>query len=344
MFTRIDMLPIYDRHERDRVQSRWEKLENLEAVDRVKELIREGAGEHFPALYWQHGELPILDGDFDLDGIILTAEDIEFPTGDTFKGTSFSYGRFYGCTFRNAHFFNVDFAFSKLHDCNFVGCTFSFASFYGCTFERTRFDSCDFPQHGSFTNSDFHACDLRNCFYRERHFFDCRFDEETIVSLPLAQRPHGNWNNEVRLHNTSVAEVYKGYKEAYRAGEVIRHSRRFFLLERQAVTRHNTKRWNDRLWAYLFEITTGYGLAPPRVALSMVLVFLLFSIIPFVKLGYWNGVLLSAGAFFTFGANADKAGLLGGLGKLLYVIEPFVGVSFVALFVTILARYWFSES
>jgi len=344
MFTRIDMLPIYDSDERDRVQSRWDEARNLELVEKVRGLIRDGAGENFPAIHYQSGELPILHDDFDLRGIILTGEDITFPTADNFMGVSFCYGRFYSCTFRNAHFFNVDFAFAKFHDCAFVNCTFSFASFYGCTFEHTRLLSCDFPQYGSFTNSDFRASTVQNCFFSERPFFDCRFDEETTVSLPPTDRPHGNWQGDLQLHKKCMAEFYKGCKEAYRAGEVVRQSRRFNLLERQAITRHNTKRRADKLWGYLLEITTGYGLLPARIVATMVAAFGLLSIVPVWKLGFWNGLLLSAGAFFTFGANADKASLLGSIGKVLYIVEPFVGVSLVALFVTILARYWFSES
>ena len=341
MFTRIDMLPLNDANERDRARSRWERAENIAQSEMIKEMIRAGAGEHFLEQDYQHGDLPMLWDEADLRGIMLHGEEISFPTADNFCGESFAYQGRLHCTFRNAYF-SGDFSFADFYNCTFIGCTFGYCSFYGSTFENSRFLSCDFVNNARFTNTDMQATKLRTCFFAGRVFRDCCFDERTTVDLPLINAPHNKWPG-VHLAEHDIAEFYKGCREGYAAGEVTRLVRRFAVYEKQAITRHNTSGWLARLSGLLLEVSTGYGFAPSRIVATMAVAFLLLSILPISKLGFWDGLLLSAGAFFTFGANSDKTVLLGNFGKTLYIVEPFVGVCLVALLVTMLARYWFQD-
>jgi len=71
---------------------------------------------------------------------------------------------------------------------------------------------------------------------------------------------------------------------------------------------------------------------------------LLILSIPFMaQFGILDGFFVGSGAFFTFGANSDKLQAAGYFFKVWYVIEAFLGVCLIALFVTVLANKWFSE-
>jgi hypothetical protein len=61
------------------------------------------------------------------------------------------------------------------------------------------------------------------------------------------------------------------------------------------------------------------------------------------KIGVSEGLLLSAGAFFTFGANTHYLQTLGSCLKLIYIVESFIGISLMAVFITVLANLWFRE-
>jgi hypothetical protein len=57
-----------------------------------------------------------------------------------------------------------------------------------------------------------------------------------------------------------------------------------------------------------------------------------------------DGLLLSAGAFLTFGAKAELLNRLGVFDQLLYVSAAFAGVSLVALFITVMANVLLKET
>ncbi|MBA7581803.1 hypothetical protein ES708_23714 [subsurface metagenome] len=93
----------------------------------------------------------------------------------------------------------------------------------------------------------------------------------------------------------------------------------------------------------LFEFITGYGIRPIRVLLSMLLFFILFSSVFIYKLGFAKGILLSAGAFFTFGTNANYLQFLSDWFTVIYIIEAFTGILMIALFVVVFTNLWFTE-
>ncbi len=91
------------------------------------------------------------------------------------------------------------------------------------------------------------------------------------------------------------------------------------------------------------ELISGYGLKPMRVLASMSTLFLLFTIVFVISVGSLDGVLLSAGAFFTFGGNIERLQNLNPIFILMYVTESCLGIALMALFTTVLAKYWFAE-
>jgi hypothetical protein len=55
---------------------------------------------------------------------------------------------------------------------------------------------------------------------------------------------------------------------------------------------------------------------------------------------FWNGLLLSAGSFLTFGAYTDLLKELPDIFKLIFIIESALGILLLATFVTVLANFW----
>lgn len=120
-------------------------------------------------------------------------------------------------------------------------------------------------------------------------------------------------------------------------------ARIYFFKERQSVIRHNTRSLYAKLTGYFVEFIAGYGVKPERVFITMILFFALFSSVFIARFGFSQGILMSAGAFCTFGAGADRIPPGDLLIETLYIIESFTGISILALFVTVLANMWFRD-
>jgi hypothetical protein len=120
-------------------------------------------------------------------------------------------------------------------------------------------------------------------------------------------------------------------------------SKKYFFKQKQSITRHNKKGKLSKIGNILLELITGYGIKPMRVLYSMLLFFAIFSSVFIYKLGFTKGILLSAGAFFTFGANANYLQYLNNFFKILYIFEAFTGISMIALFIVVLSNLWFTE-
>ena len=339
MFTPLYLLPQRNTKDRAKYEERWQTGVGEQLSQKVLHWIREGAGTEF---YFSDTEqsAALLESPWDLKGFFLQSEDIEFADTENFKGTNFSYASFYNSKLKGACFYNTNIEFADIHNCEFINCVFAFTSFYGTTFEKTRFINCDFVEYDRITNCDVRDTSFQDCFVPKALFFDCRFDESTKVDT-LRSKPN-SWFRDA-LDNKDRAEIYKGIKEGYRAGQVLRQARDYFFEERRSLTKYNSTGRVDKLFGKLLEITAGYGIGPVRVLLTMMTAFLMVSL-PFVALfGLSDGLLLSAGAFFTFGANTDKLQTLGLFLRTWYIFGSFLGVSLTALFVTVLANLWFSE-
>jgi len=341
MFTPIYLLPQYSTKDSQTYRTRWEDPAGQRVRDQILRMIREGAGEDFLQWDFEQGRLGFLEDMWDLRGIQIFREQIEFPQRALlFEGINFSYGSFFHSTFTNATFDQTTFDFAEIYNCEFVNCVFSFASFFGCTLTKTKFVGCEFVERDTMTNCMLSEVTFEKCFFVRRLFVNCKFDEKTAIDEP-ADGPTIMVHHE--LDKKDLAEVFKGIREGFVAGEVSKQARRFWFREKQCITRFNSKTRRDKIIGFFLELVTGYGFKPDRVFCTMVVTFLLFSAMFVSQLGLWQGLLLSAGAFFTFGANSEALWQMGGWAKVLYISEAFFGLSLMALFITVLVSYWFRE-
>lgn len=342
MFTPIYLLPQYNTEDLSKYRDRWNTPEGRPLQDKILKMIRNGAGEDFLQWDFEQGKLGFLESMWDLKGINIFKEQIDFPAADNFEAIDFSYASFYHSKFKNATFLSASFNFIKLYNCEFMDCAFLFTSFYGVTLEKTKFINCDFVEHSRITNCDLKEVKLENCFTPTNLFFDCKFDEQTTID-DLMDKPLRMPSSNLQLSKSDLAEIFKGIKEGYRAGDVIKQARLYFFKERQSITRHNSKGLGEKIGGYFMELIAGYGIKPLRVLLSMLTIFLIFSIVFITEIGFSEGILLSAGGFFAFGASTHYLQTLGAFWKVLYIAEAFCGISLMALFITVLANLWFRE-
>src|SRR5260370_19062776 len=153
-FERIDLLPSYNIAEARKAWERWEAPEGRQLHEKIVGLIRKGAGEDFLQWEFEQGDLGFIEDQWDLAGIQLFSESIDFPTGDNFENIDFSYAHFWHCTFTNACFMQAHFSFTKFYNVEFRDCLFAFAHFYGATLENCRFINCDFVEENGFSNCE----------------------------------------------------------------------------------------------------------------------------------------------------------------------------------------------
>jgi len=340
MFTPIHLLPQFNGIESGKYQNRWRDFNEKKLLDKIIKMIEDGAGEDFLEWDFDKGKLGFLENKGDLKGINIFKKDINFPKGDNFEGIDFSYAQFYHSKFHNATFVESSFGFASLYNCVFENCLFAYNTFYGCTIEKVKFINCDFIENNAMTNCVLIETEYNNCFYSNVLFSDCKFDVNTSIDTPK-DKPSSSFHAE--LDKTYLSEIYKSIKEAYFSGGVFMESKQYFFKQKQNITRYNKKGKLSKIGNFLLEFSTGYGIKPMRVLLSMLLIFILFSSVFIYKLGFSKGILLSAGAFFTFGANANYLQYLNNFFKILYIFEAFAGISMIALFIVVLSNLWFTE-
>jgi hypothetical protein len=338
MFTPLHLLPQYDLKIQAKYQERWDTEEGGTIRDVVLEKIKAGGGEDFLQEEYERGRLGLLETMWDLKGLRISGE-IDFPKGDNFEGIDFSYAVFANCKFRNACFPGTVFRFTKFCNCEFIDCIFVYTGFFAATLEKTVFRHCDFMEHNNLLNCDCRDVKIIDCFMSDRIFLDSRFDELSDVGKI---RERSVWES-ILFKKENLAEIYKGIKDAYKAGNAIKQSRQYFYKERKSLTRYNSNQKRKKIAGYFLELFTGYGVMPLRVLSAMAFAFIGYSSAFIFKIGATRGILLSAGAFFTFGANTQYIQDCGMIWKLIYILEAFSGISLMALFVTVLANYWFSE-
>jgi uncharacterized protein YjbI with pentapeptide repeats len=342
MFTPIYLLPQFDAKESKKYQNRWFDHVNRNIKDKVISMIKNGAGEDFLQGDFENGNLGILEHMQDLKGIVISGEDITFPKNDNFEGIDFTYAQFFGSKFRGASFVGgTSFRFAKINNSEFINCIFLNTDFYGNELTKVNFINCDFIYQNKITNCEFKEVKFDKCFIPYRLFFDCKFDEQTVIGESLKTPSNTSWKSE-KLNNKDLSEIYKGIKEGYLGGEVIKESKKYFFKEKQAITRYNANCLNQ-ITGYFHEYITGYGINPLRVLIGMAITFIIFSLIFIGKTNCLNGLLLSAGAFFTFGANIDCLKEMGTFFQIVYILEAFLGIASMALFITVLANLWFRE-
>ena len=341
MFTPIDRLPQFDPEARTKYQERWDDQDGQTLRETILAMIRVGAGEDFLQGDFEAGRLGFLENMHDLKGLNIFQEQFNFPGGDTFENIDLSYAQLWHSSFTNAVFM-TNMAFTKAYNCEFKSCIFTFNHAYGATFEKCRFVECEFVENNTFTNCSLRDVAFENCFMPTRVFFDCSFDQLTRIgdsaSEPFRMKP-----DSFPVDPKKLSDVLGGIEEAYRAGGVTTRAREYFFRRMQAVTRYNSDTRLARGFGFLKEWLAGYGVRPFRVLGAMFGALLISATAFSIAVGNADGMMLAAGALFTFGA---KAHLLDGLGlmyQVLYVLTAFVGISLTAMFITVLANVWFRE-
>jgi uncharacterized protein YjbI with pentapeptide repeats len=305
MFVRRDLLPHYDLKDQRKYKNRWQTPSGRKFQEKILKMIRDGAGEDILQWDFEGGRLGILESGWDLRGLVFSKEDIVFPKADNFSKIDFSYASFYHSKLRNATFFDTVTSFARVYNCQFVDCVFSSAEFYGTTFQKVKFINCAFVGGNSFTNCEFRDVQFQGCFVSNRVFFDCRFDEETVINDP-PDRPLTLYAGVHNLDRVNLVEIYKGIKDAYAAGAAFEQARKYLFKERSSITRYNSKALIQKAKGLFLEIVAGYGLKPLRVLIAMLIMFAIFSLLFMFRFGIWDGLFVSAGAFFTFGAKAQS--------------------------------------
>jgi len=342
MFRPIYLLPQFNAKEISKYRDRWNSREGRELHNTILQKIRDGAGEDFLQWDFDQGKLQFLEDMWDLKGIEIFNESIKFPIKDNFGGIDFSYARMYHSKFKKATFVGtVSFSFAILHNLEFVNCIFLHTHFFGTTLEKLKFSNCDFIEGNKITNCDIIDTRFENCFYADRLFFDCKFDELTSFGRPRSKPNYENAKQEIRKEK--LTSIYAGIRESYQDGNIITKSREYYYRQKRCKTRYNAKTLREKIIRYFLELLTGYGVKPFRVLMSMLFSFVIFSIFFVIKFGFSDGLMMSAGAFFTFGANVDFLLFSGLFVKLLYIAEAFIGISLTALFIVILSRNWFTD-
>jgi hypothetical protein len=263
-FNRLDLLPNYDRNEASKSRKRWNENEDLR--DKILALVRKGGGEDFLQWDFENGNLGFMEDQWDLAGITLFNEEIEFPEGDNFENIDFAHSEFWHCKFYGATFPQTHFPFARFYNVEFKNCLFGFAHFYGAKLEKCRFVSCDFVEENGFSNCELIDTKFIDCFFNKRKFTDCRFDENVSFSWRRDGRVPRNTNSDFKetLEDTAVSGIYRCIKDGYLSGEVYHLVRKYLFLQQQAFTRYNRVGF-DRARALCWEIIAGYGVKPIRV-------------------------------------------------------------------------------
>lgn len=176
-------------------------------------------------------------------------------------------------------------------------------------------------------------------FFSENIFKSCCFDESVLFSNTTNPLIFGLMPKAIEfscdLKNDHISCIYRGIKDGYLAGEIFNMARYYLYKQYQAYTRLNSTK---KIGGYLWEFAAGYGLKPVRVLFLFGLIFgLSLAWFSFRLDNTKDALLLSAGAILTFGAKADVLEKLPLLDQAIYIASAFLGVSLVALFVTVLA-------
>lgn len=342
MFTQIHILMQANKADRKKYKDRWATAEGSEAQDKIIEILRKGMSEILLEPDFQKGISELLEGPGDLRGISFNDVEINFPQNGTIEGINFSHALLRNCKFTNVSFINVVFDFTDFYGCEFNNCEFKYTAFYASTIEKCVFVKNDFVINNSIVNSRLNDTQFEGLFIPANIFFDCIFNETVSVTVPT-DRAFKETNSEILLDKTALGEIYKALKEGYTAGDVIKKSREYFFKEKQSIARYNFKNPLGKAIEFLIEIIAGYGVRPGRVFMTTITIFACYSAVFVHHFGWRQGMLISAGAFCTFGASSSCISNAPSWLETVYILESFSGISLMALFMTVLVNLWFRE-
>jgi len=326
---------------RQHFRDRWKSEEGKALAATLVPAVASGKSAAVQQIL-QTGPADFFEGSYDLRGLHFVDFRLDRPENNLFKAATLNYSRFRDARIKRTAFLSTIGNFVDLVRTRFDEATFVRTSFFGATFEDCVFENCNFLDRDTFSNCSFRNVYFVNCFFETDLFTDCEFDERTkLVNTRTTSHKFNYWEESAKkFDNRYSSSFYRGIREAYEAGHVSAMARRFLFKEKQAFTRYNT-RSAQKLARYFLEYTNGYGIKPIRVLATAASLFAIFSAIFIARFGT-PGFLMSAGGFFTFGADT---GLLDSafVGyHILYVLEAFLGVTNMSIFIVVLTNYWSS--
>ncbi len=289
----------------------------------------------------QSGPKNFFDGSYDLRGLHFVNFKIDRPENELFRGATLNYSRLRESRITRAAFESTFCNFVDLVRTHFEDCSFVRATFFCATLEDCTFENCNFLDRDTFSNCSFKNVTFQNCFFETDIFTDCEFDERTTIANIRQASHRFSYLHESakKFDNRYLSSFYQGVHEAYEAGHAGTKSRQYMFMEKQAYTRHNTQSRLHKLTRFFLEYTNGYGIRPVRVLLSAAFIFALFTAIFIARFGA-VGFLVSAGGFFTFGAATSLLDTVGLGYHIMYVLEAFLGVTNMSIFIVTLTNYW----
>ncbi|RCW48185.1 pentapeptide repeat-containing protein [Halanaerobium sp. MA284_MarDTE_T2] len=343
MFIPIHQLNLYNTKERIKYSDRWEPINGgEEAYKLVLEKIRNGAGEDFLQKEYEYGILKdFLDDMYDLRGITITGEEIDFPKKDNFENMDFSYSHFYHSEFKNGYF-RCSFKFAKFHKVTFHNCIFHNNVWLGAKFEKCKFINCDFIEGCKLINCSFSNTKFKHFFTEENLFSDCKFNSTVNIEEPVTYFVAHKRSKKSEYNYSFLSDFYNSIRQAFKAANVYDKERKYFFKSKQAGTNHNNNGLIDYLYKkFLIELLTGYGIKPFRAFGAGILIITVFSFVYYFNLNSISqSFLTSVSAFFTSGDYPASFFLDY---KILYVTEGIFGWFILGLYLTTLVNVWFSE-
>lgn len=346
MFTPLHALRLSELPLKQEVCERWHNPDYHSAVERIKTMLSNGAGEDFLQADFEEGRFPFLDDMWDLRGISLVNSVVQAEQGERalFESLNFAHASFYNITFRNVSFEQCGFRHARFEKCKFIDCIMVYGGFFGAGFENVVFQNCDIGEGASFLNCELRGTHFENCFLPSYAFRDCCFDEGTDLGNLVYERKISQATT-FKIEPNQRASFFREVRFAYKAGGAISGSRKWFREEMKARTRHNTPSFGRRLWRLIvLEWLSGYGQSPGRVLIVMGLCLVAGWALFAKFVGWKDGLLVASGAFFTNGARSDLLNSLGWLERVTYVSLGFLGVFLMGMFIVVLASDWFGEA
>jgi hypothetical protein len=344
MYTPLNLLADYIEinQRRQRFQDRWKSDEGKEVLADVEQAMAAGNGERLLEII-SNGPAGFFDDTTDLRGLRVVEKTFQKNPQEFFANLTLNYARWRDVEFDHESWRTVTANFIDALRVKFHSVTFVRLNSYGADFKDCKFIDCNFLERNTFSNCTFKNVEFINCFFATDVFVDCKFDELTrIMGRPKRSHAHGKENmTRITYDPQYDSPFYRGLRDAYEAGRISNLARICLFREKQALTRYNTPKGSQQLARYFLEYTTGYGVKPGRVLITVLILMTVFTSI-FVSAFGQKGFLLSAGGFFTFGANTGYLENAALVYQLLYGLEAFLGVSAMSTFIVVLTNYWAS--
>lgn len=372
MYIDISQLREFDSSESEKVTNRWHSGNGFECFKHIEKLIKDGAGEDFLTYDFQEGILKnFLDDEWDLRGIRLHSIDLNYPSGDTFQGINFSYGKFKNCVFKGC-MFDASFYFVRFVNCQFIDCIFANSFFKGCYFEDCKFDEIDFFAGERISNCVIANTEFLDFFSPHNLFTDCKITDSSFFQKPLS-KPN-KIGNEL-FEDKSLSNFYNQLNLGSKESGAFKKASDYRYKSEKAHTRFNSKSFFEKWKRILIdELIIGYGERPSRTLFTSVFVIVLFAsfyllqgfsideantgftetinyTINFADFGdnifsieyYWklgsdllDAIYFSFSAFVIFGI--DNITSSNQLSRFLLVIEAFLGTTLIGAWTALLLK------